>query len=617
MKLWRSVVGKLWATIIGLVAIVLLILSLLLVQFFDSYFTEKQSNDLSRMAQRITALLEMNDHEEVTYQVAMDIVQAFDMSLLVISPDGEVEFESHPLNLEHGINSKQILQHPQLHSVFAGKTFVSREPFLRQGAIKETDGTYNSKDFIDMLVVGYPYYSHDGVKALFMMQSLTELQETERNTTRLIIYAATFGIIMTTIFALYLSSRVTKPLIQMGNAANQLAEGKWPQKEIPILTTDEIGRLAKAFNRMSRQLDDSIQALQHEKEQVYSIIDSMVDGVVTINRHGEVVLINKPAMRELELWSLQKNGTTHLEQITYLDLPEPLQDLFNEVLQKEEQLTSDIQLRGRDWSIVFSPLYDQSQVRGVVAVMRDLTEERKLDKLRNDFVANVSHELRTPISMLQGYSEAILDHVASSPEEQREIMQIIYDESLRMGRLVNELLDLARMQSGHLQLHQEMVRLDLLSQRALKKFTGMAKSKEIQLEEDIDPNVHDQEYKLDPDRMEQVLTNLIDNALRHTNPGGTVTLTVKEVDEELLLIVKDTGQGIPLEDLPFVFERFYKADKARTRGKKGGTGLGLAIVKHIVEGHRGQITVYSQENEGTSFIIRLPIAKEDKVDKEA
>ena len=274
---------------------------------------------------------------------------------------------------------------------------------------------------------------------------------------------------------------------------------------------------------------------------------------------------------------------------------------------------TEVDVQGRSYVILMTPLYDQTFVRGAVAVIRDMTEERRLDKLKKDFIANVSHELRTPISMLQGYSEAIIDDIAGSEKEKKEIAQIIYDESLRMGRLVNELLDIARMEAGHLQLQKENVNVKEFSERIIRKFQGLAKEHGIKLEVDVESSKG--LVFLDPDRIDQVLTNLIHNAIRHTDEAGVVKLIVSETDSCVYFDIKDTGSGIPEEDLPFVFKRFYKADKARTRGR-AGTGLGLAIVKNIVEAHGGQISVHSKINEGTTFSFYIPRLTEEKQEME-
>ncbi len=255
--------------------------------------------------------------------------------------------------------------------------------------------------------------------------------------------------------------------------------------------------------------------------------------------------------------------------------------------------------------MLVTPLYDESHVRGCVAVIRDMTEERRLDKLRKDFIANVSHELRTPISMLQGYSEAIVDDIAETKEDKNELAKIIYEESLRMGRLVNELLDLARMEAGQIQLHVESVAVQAFVERIVHKFQGLAQESEVELSLSLD--MHEQIGEMDADRIEQVLTNLIDNALRHSVKGGKVEVHALSNSDFLHVEVEDNGSGIPEEDLPFVFERFYKADKSRVKKEKQGTGLGLAIARNIIEAHHGKIQVRSKLDIGTTFSFEIPM----------
>ncbi len=345
----------------------------------------------------------------------------------------------------------------------------------------------------------------------------------------------------------------------MREAAFDLTRGEFNTK-VPILTHDEIGELAMAFNRMGRQLKFHINALRQEKEQLSSILSSMADGVVTLSRNGEMIVTNPPAERFFDDWFFEYN---YPEQTNHLLLPVELNDVLEEVIQGEKEVLKEISLQGRSWVMIMTPLYDQSYVRGAVAVIRDMTEERRLDKLRKDFIANVSHELRTPISMLQGYSEAIVDDIAETKEEKNELAQIIYEESLRLSRLVNELLDLARMEAGHIQLKIEPVYIDEYISRILRKFRGVSDDNQIDLKVKKDISVEIAYF--DVDRIEQVLTNLIDNAIRHTSEGGFVTVDVIYHGKTLEVSVQDTGSGIPEEDLPFVFERFYKADKSRTR----------------------------------------------------
>jgi two-component system sensor histidine kinase ResE len=215
----------------------------------------------------------------------------------------------------------------------------------------------------------------------------------------------------------------------------------------------------------------------------------------------------------------------------------------------------------------------------------------------------VSHELRTPLSMMQGYAEALQDEFGDNPEQRRELADIIHDETLRMKRLVNDLLDLAQLESGQFQMNFQDLDLTDIVRRVARKFQALAGDREIQLCVEVpEEPVY---VQADADRMEQVFTNLMDNAIRHTGPNGTVTIALRESGGHVQVRVSDTGSGIPEEDIPYIWERFYKADKARTRGSSG-TGLGLAITRQIVLEHRGDIVVNSTVGVGTTFIVSLP-----------
>ena len=385
----------------------------------------------------------------------------------------------------------------------------------------------------------------------------------------------------------------------MKEAAFEVARGKFDTK-VPILTKDEIGELATAFNQMGRQLKFNLNALNQEKELLSSILSGMADGVITFNQDGIILITNPPAEIFLQHWYFE----TKDQDSNAGAVPSKVMELFEQAVSTEKEQLGEISLQGHYWVMIVSPLYSQQAIRGAVAVVRDMTEERKLEKMRSDFIANVSHELRTPIAMLQGYSEAIVDDIAQTNEEKKEMASVIYDESLRMGRLVNELLDLARMESGYFNLSIHEVELEPFQQRIIRKFQGLSKEKNVAVH--CESEAEEEYFTFDADRIEQVLTNLIDNAVRHTAEGGSVTMKVSSTSEKgLYFSVVDTGSGIPEEDLPFVFERFYKADKARTRGRSG-TGLGLAIAKNIVEAHKGSIHVQSKLDEGTTFSFYLP-----------
>lgn len=588
---WNSVVFKLWYTIILFFSVVLFILTLLLLEFFQTFHLNSAEEQLTKLADKVAVVMETYDDYRMALSTAWEIVDASSARFVIIASDDQYWYSPNPANLE-SLPVELFYENEQLSKVFQEKEKVVIEGYFPNG--NETNTTNN-----DVMIVGVPLSMSSGENGgVFLYQSLEVVQNTMDQVKRIIYLSAGIAIILTTVFAFFLSSRINAPLRKMKEAATNAAKGKF-NTNIPIVTRDEIGELAVAFNQMAKEIRTNMDALNQEKEQLSSILSSMADGVITFDRSGQILQTNPPAERFLQAWYYEQGMNDH-----YLEnIPIRIKELFQKVVSLEKEQLAEVSIQGRTWVVVMTPLYNRAYVRGAVAVLRDMTEERRMDKLREDFIANVSHELRTPISLLQGYSEAMVDNVAGSEEENRELGKIIYEESLRMGRLVNELLDLARMETSNLQLMLEEVEIISFTERVTRKFQALAKEQKINLTlEKEDGKVY---LSIDSDRIEQVLTNLIDNALRHTDKGGDVIVRVMTMDTGVKFEVQDSGSGIPEEDLPFVFERFYKADKARTRGRSG-TGLGLAIAKNIVESHGGQIYVHSILNKGTTFSFFIP-----------
>lgn len=427
----------------------------------------------------------------------------------------------------------------------------------------------------------------------------------------LFIITAIIGFLLSTFFAFFLSAKIQQPLLQLKNAADSVSQGDYSTR-VNISSSDEIGQLANTFNNMTEQLDKLIHALNHEKNHLSSILRSMGDSVITFDSEGQVILTNPSGQLLINGWSSLESAWEQepAEDVpSFPGVPMPLRQLFQHVMMEGKDLTEKVHVHSSVWSVVMAPLQSGNVIRGAVAVIRNVTEEHKLDKLRRDFVANISHEIRTPLSMLQGYSEALLDDIVASPEERKELVQVIYDESLRMGRLVNDFLDIARMEAGHVEMNFQEIDLGLVIRRVHRKFQVYAKEREVTLYVKAPDDKTLTMKQGDEDRLEQVLTNLMDNALRHTPAGKSITIGAEHLNVNgvpyIQLKISDEGVGIPPEDVPYIFERFYKADKSRKR--TGGTGLGLAIVKNMIDLHHGKIHVDSTAATGTTFTLLLPV----------
>ncbi|QBP41367.1 ATP-binding protein [Paenisporosarcina antarctica] len=588
-RIWNSVVGKLWVTILLLVSFVLFIITILMLEFLGNYHSQQAEASLRQEANTIARIVD--DHEDV------------DTSLYIISgilgPETNAIIAKEPreatLTLHEGENEEKIKQQI-INDKTLGNVFKSSQPIIKEMILPSLENKNQMESFI---VLASPLNVENQVHgAVFIYQSLDVIHKTTKETTKIVFLSAFIAFILTTFFAFFLSTRITSPLRKMREAAFELSKGNFDTK-LPSLQNDEIGQLAVAFNQMGRQLKHHLEVINQEKEQLSSILTSMTDAVITFNRDHTILLSNPQAEKLLQKWFFRMD--TDKGQ----PIPIEMDHMLDHVLHLEEEINEELEMEGSYYAISINPLYSGDSIRGAVAVLRDMTEQHRLDRLRSDFIANVSHELRTPIAMLQGYSEAILDNVVATEDERDEMMKIIYEESQRMGRLVTDLLDIARMESGRMRLYKVNVAVTPIIERITQKFTQVAKESSIDLtiKTTVSPLLT---ADMDEDRIEQVLTNLLDNAIRHTPNEGKVSVLVEQLNGFVKISVEDTGSGILKEDLPYVFERFYKADKSRTRGKSG-TGLGLAIAKNMVEAHDGEITVKSEENVGTIFTFMLPI----------
>ncbi len=585
-RIWNSIVGKLWVTILLLVTFILFIVTALLLEFLGNFHREQAEDSLRREATMIGNVVLGYDNQPLIPIIINDLLD--DETNAVIT-----DVKGNIINSYHnGLNKERIEK-----KILSNSTF-SPDNKITKLIIKEMmmPSTSESDVMEKYIVLADPFVTESGeAGTIYIYQSLEAIQATTKRTTNIVIISAAIAFILTTIFAFFLSTKITLPLRKMRQTAFELSKGNFDTR-LPSMSSDEIGQLATAFNQMGRQLKYHVELISHEKEQLSSILTSMADAVITFNRDGTILLSNPQAEKLLQKWYFANESSNQ-------SIPPELLHMLDHSITFSEEVEDELSLNNQFYLVAISPLYSANNIRGAVAVLRDTTAQHQLDKLRSDFIANVSHELRTPISMLQGYSEAILDGVPQNDEESEEMIQIIHDESLRMGRLVTDLLDLARMESGHMTLYKEEVILVPFLNRILNKFTQAARDGNIELIGDF---TEDLQLNIDEDRIEQVFTNLIDNAIRHTPDNGSVTIRLVKYGNIAQITVSDTGDGIPEEDLQYIFERFYKADKARTR-VKGGTGLGLSIAKNIIEAHGGVITASRGAEKGTVMTITLPL----------
>ena len=585
MNQLNSVVIKLWLTIIFIVTTVLILLSAALITFIQSYFTQETEDSLLKDAKRISQLLESADNRETAIQHSRKLIEG--PVGLIIMNDKHIDRQDKDKTKNKMV--KEIKKSNDYNQVFNNGKQVSEHVTLNMNGNQRT-----------YVLIGYPTKAISSAdnhtnkfSGVFIYQDLQTIEDTNNVITVIILIIAIIFLAITTIFAFFLSSRITKPLRNLRTQALKVSKGDYAQV-VPVNSRDEIGELSRAFNTMSSEIQQHIDALSSSKNIRDSLINSMVEGVLGFNDKKEIIISNKMANTTLQM----------LDDFALEKLDEQ-----NELTFKNKKTQFEVYEINTRYFVIITSYIEQIQPdgrSGIVAIIRDMTNEHNMDQMKKDFIANVSHELRTPISLLQGYTESIVDGIVTEPAEIHESLSIVLDETKRLNRLVNELLNVARMDAEGLTVKKVVQPIDHLLDKVQQKYQKHAK--DLGLNMNLSPNTHNQMWYYDSDRIEQVLTNLIDNASRYTEPGDEIKIEFGETQTENILYISDTGSGIAPEHLQQVFDRFYKVDTARKRGKQG-TGLGLFICRMIIHEHGGTIDVKSTLGKGTTFIITLPKPK--------
>ncbi len=581
----KSIVAKLWAAIVILMIIVLIILNMGQFQLVENFYYNRITQTLIQQGQQLTELYK-NDPQKFENGIEVDnISRIINAHIVLVDSHGKVKTCNDMMMLTQG----SFFLAEELKEVFQGDIAVKRG--------------YHHHFATQMLSIAVPIYENNNIEnALLLFTPIAPITATLASLRKLIFWGMIGSIILASILAFFLSRSISRPLIQMNKAALEMAKGNF-QQNIPVKSKDEIGILSASFNFLASRLKNNITDLSYEKEKLESILASMTDSVITFDMYGKISLFNPQAKKlldncpDLELNKLLQD-CIHLTQ---------LNSLFQQVLAEQAANKGEIVVNNKKVAVRLSPLFEPNtqKLLGVVALLQDVTKERKLEEMRRDFIANVSHELRTPISLIQGYTEAILDGVSDSPQQRTKFLSIIHKESHTLKRLVEDLLEISRLQSETIVLEKEVFDLEKVIWQVYEKYKKTLDEAKLEFTVQIDPEAA--HIWADRFRMEQLLTNLISNAVRYSSKGK-ISINVGKNDKGVILRISDTGRGIPQEDLPFIFERFYRVDKSRNR-VMGGTGLGLSIVKNVVKVHGGEITVASQLGKGTTFTIFLPDKK--------
>lgn len=506
--------------------------------------------------------------------------------ITVIDVDGKVLADSEEPAEEISRMDNHIGR-PEVRAALSGMVGVNirRSPTLR----------------IDMLYVAVPAGGTlQGAGVVRLAIPLESVEKTLREVRKIILLGLIFAVAVAVLIGSILASRTIEPIDRMIHISRMFSEGDFGRRIIQA-PADEIGELAGTLNKMAQDIEDKIKEVRSQNQRLEAIFNSMVEGVLVVDRSERIVSAN-PAIEKI--FGIRRDGARGLlllEAIRNNDIA----SLIGDALRKARQVSDEIEIVypvRRIFQINATPMMDKDGVSGCLAVIHDITEIRRLETVRSDFVANVSHELKTPLTSIKGFVETLLEGAIDDRQNGPAFLKIIQDHTDRLDRLVNDLLALSHLESREMALKRETFGLRKLSAEIMMGFQSQIRKKAIEICDELPAELT---VTADRGRVGQVLTNLIDNAIKFNRDGGRIRISCVDSGGAVKVTVEDSGCGIPARELGRIFERFYRVDKARSRDL-GGTGLGLSIVKHIVELHGGSVGVDSVEGAGSKFWFTLP-----------
>ncbi|MDP3791867.1 MAG: ATP-binding protein [Candidatus Omnitrophota bacterium] len=517
--------------------------------------------------------------------LANRIGKSLDVRATIISPDGIVTGDSELA----GSDLRDVENHMKRPEI--------------QDALKREFG--ESKRFsttrkTHMLYMATPLGENGSMGFLRLAMPLSEIELIELKIQKIIAVALVLAIILTLILGAIISIMISKPLSEMSDVAKQMAKGNF-SKRIYKQSNDEIGALAEALNYMAEEVENKAGKISYEEAKLDAVISSMFEGVILTDKSGNIIMIN-PSLRKLFFIDSSAEGKRLIEVVRNNDI----QDMVDRIMREKNALITEIATNTPEEKIVRIsgvPIIKNGTMEGIILVFHDITELKRLERVRQDFVANVSHELRTPLSNIKGYSETLLGGAIEDKPHAMDFINIIYRESDRLAKLIDDLLDISRIESGKMKMVLLSIDSKIVVTKVLEILKKSAHDKSINITIDIPGNLP--KVLADESRLTQAVLNLMDNAIKYTPKEGSIKIHGSQDNGFVKLDVSDTGIGIPEKDLPRIFERFYRVDKARSR-ELGGTGLGLSIVKHIIQAHGGEVWVKSAPGNGSIFSFTIP-----------
>lgn len=438
----------------------------------------------------------------------------------------------------------------------------------------------------------------------------TELNDVNKKIWNLIVVTLSIAGIMLILLLAKITGQFIQPIEDVTRVSRELAKGNF-QARTYEQNVDETGELSQSINVLARNLQQMTKSYEMQQERLETLIENMGSGLLLIDDRGYITLVNRSCKEMFHFQVSDWLNKLYYEVIPYDEVVNVIEEIFMTEQNVRQQMLLPIGIERRHFDVYSAPILGAGDVlKGIVLVFHDITELKKLEQMRKDFVANVSHELKTPITSIKGFSETLLDGAMEQKELREQFLTIILEESERLQNLIQELLDLSKIEQEYFQLNWETIDLTNTFEDVLFILHHKVTEKEITLTKDI---VGHTTVLADPERVKQIMLNIIANAINYTPAQGRVEVSLIEKKEQVDFVVKDTGIGMEESEISRIFERFYRIDKARSRNS-GGTGLGLAIVKHLVEAHHGKISVQSEKEKGSTFTITFfknPIEKKE------
>jgi two-component system phosphate regulon sensor histidine kinase PhoR len=582
--LWQLYPSYLLITLLCLIAV-----SLYVSRSLRLFYIDKTKRDLKARASLLEKqVLEKINSEDRKYldSLVKKLGEEALTRITVILPSGEVIADSQedPKILENHADRPEII------SALAG----------RVGSSSRFSTTLNK----NMLYVAIPILSGDDIVGVIRTSvPLTSITEMLGSIYINIALGVLIAALTAAVVSFLVSRRIARPLEELKKGAELFARGELRYK-LPLADSQEIAGLAEAMNQMSVQLADRISAVVRQRNELETVLSSMVEGVLAVDNDERLIGINKAAAKLIGVNKDKVQGRILQEVLRNIDLQQSIRTILSTQQPVEREIV--IHNNGDRFLQAHGTILSDAEgkMRGALIVLNDVTRLRRLENIRRDFVANVSHELKTPITSIKGFVETLVDGAINNSYERKKFITIIANQADRLNAIIDDLLTLSRIEQ-----EEEKAELMLTSgkikevlESAIHACQVKASEKEIKIELRGDDYIS---ANINPQLLEQAVVNLIDNAIKYSEKKSTVEVELVDADTENIINVRDYGCGIEKKHLPRLFERFYRIDKARSR-KLGGTGLGLAIVKHIARVHRGYATVESTPGKGSTFSIHLP-----------